>query len=97
MIANRDTTRIGVRPRFFQAHRRRGRYATQKIFENHEFQQLNAAVPQLQLVTNAGALHETAPGRPEFIRALKVFLAAHPSVRRRHGTYAGRDRNIGAR
>lgn len=62
----------------------------------HEFQQLKAAMPQLQLVTIAGASHGTAPGRPEFIRALKVFLADHPSVRRRHGTYADQDRNIGA-
>jgi len=62
-----------------------------------EFQQWKAAIPQLQLVTIAGASHGTAPGRPDFVRALNAFLAGHPSVRRRQGTYAGQDCNIGTR
>ena len=44
-----------------------------------EFQQLKSAMPQLQLVTIEGASHGSAPGRPEFSRALKEFLAAHPA------------------
>ena len=43
-----------------------------------EFEALKAAMPQLQLVTIPGASHGTAPGRPEFVRALMDFLAAHP-------------------
>ncbi|WP_426955135.1 alpha/beta fold hydrolase [Muricoccus radiodurans] len=45
-----------------------------------EFQQLKAAMPQLQLVTIEGASHGSAPGRPEFIAALMAFLAAHPAT-----------------
>ena len=43
-----------------------------------EFRQLKAVMPQLELVTIEGASHVAAPGRPEFIRALLRFLAAHP-------------------
>ena len=45
-----------------------------------EFQQLKAAMPQLELVTVEGASHNTAPGRPEFIAALERFLTAHPAA-----------------
>ncbi len=45
-----------------------------------EFEQLKSAMPQLQLVTIEGASHGSAPGRPEFIQALKAFLAAHPAA-----------------
>ncbi len=44
-----------------------------------EFEQLKAAMPQLQLVTIEGASHGSAPGRPEFVKALKEFLASHPA------------------
>ncbi len=43
-----------------------------------EFRALKAAMPQLELVTIAGATHGNAPGRPEFLAALLAFLAAHP-------------------
>lgn len=61
-----------------------------------EFQQLKAVMPKLQLVTVAGASHGTAPATPEFIRALEVFLAEHPSPRRKQSIDAGQDRRIGA-
>ncbi len=44
-----------------------------------EFEQLKSAMPQLQLVAIEGASHGSAPGKPEFIQALKAFLAAHPA------------------
>jgi pimeloyl-ACP methyl ester carboxylesterase len=44
-----------------------------------EFQQLKAAMPQLELVTIEGASHGSAPGRPEFVQALLAFLTAHPA------------------
>lgn len=43
-----------------------------------EFQALRAAMPQLELVTIEGASHGSAPGRPEFVRAILGFLRAHP-------------------
>ena len=44
-----------------------------------EFEELKAAMPQLQLVTIEGASHGSAPGRPEFVRAILDFLRAHPA------------------
>lgn len=44
-----------------------------------DFQQLKAAMPQLQLVTVQGASHGSLPGRPEFVRAVLDFLRAHPA------------------
>jgi pimeloyl-ACP methyl ester carboxylesterase len=44
-----------------------------------EFQQLKSAMPQLELVTIEGASHGSAPSRPEFVQAVKAFLAAHPA------------------
>jgi pimeloyl-ACP methyl ester carboxylesterase len=44
-----------------------------------EFQQLKAAMPQLELVTIEGASHGSAPTRPEFVAALERFLGAHPA------------------
>jgi pimeloyl-ACP methyl ester carboxylesterase len=44
-----------------------------------EFEQLKAVMPQLKLVTIEGASHGSAPGRPEFARAILDFLAAHPT------------------
>lgn len=46
-----------------------------------EFQQLKAAMPQLELVTIEGASHGSAPGRPEFVAALLKFLGEHPGGR----------------
>jgi pimeloyl-ACP methyl ester carboxylesterase len=43
-----------------------------------EFQQLKAAMPQLELVTIPGASHGSAPGRPEFLAAVLDFLRRHP-------------------
>jgi len=40
-------------------------------------EELNAALPQMKLVLIEGALHISAPGRPEFIKAVKEFLAEH--------------------
>jgi pimeloyl-ACP methyl ester carboxylesterase len=42
-----------------------------------EFEQLKAAMPQLELVTIDGASHGSAPGRPEFSRAVLDFLRRH--------------------
>jgi pimeloyl-ACP methyl ester carboxylesterase len=42
-----------------------------------EFQQLKAAMPQLELVSIEGASHGSAPARPDFVAALERFLAAH--------------------
>jgi pimeloyl-ACP methyl ester carboxylesterase len=46
-----------------------------------EFQELKAAMPQLELVTIEGASHGSAPGRPEFLAALLKFLGEHPAGR----------------
>lgn len=46
-----------------------------------EFQELKAAMPQLELVTIEGASHGSAPGRPEFVAALLKFLGEHPAPR----------------
>ncbi len=42
------------------------------------YQRLHNWMPQLQLVTIAGATHASAQGRPEFKAALLDFLSAHP-------------------
>jgi pimeloyl-ACP methyl ester carboxylesterase len=42
-----------------------------------DFERLKAAMPQLALVQIDGASHGSAPNRPEFVTALKAFLAAH--------------------
>jgi pimeloyl-ACP methyl ester carboxylesterase len=44
-----------------------------------EFQELKVAMPLLRLVTIEGASHGSAPARPEFIAALRAFLAEHPA------------------
>ncbi|TPG55626.1 alpha/beta hydrolase [Roseomonas nepalensis] len=44
-----------------------------------DFQQLKAAMPQLQLVTVEGASHGSLPGTPEFVRAILDFVRAHPA------------------
>jgi pimeloyl-ACP methyl ester carboxylesterase len=44
-----------------------------------QFQELRAAMPQLQLVNIEGASHGSAPGRPEFVQAVLAFLRAHPT------------------
>lgn len=42
-----------------------------------DFERLKTAMPQLTLVQIDGASHGNAPNRPEFVSALKAFLAAH--------------------
>jgi len=42
-------------------------------------EELKAALPPMKLVLIEGASHVGAPGRPEFIKAVKEFLAAHPA------------------
>ncbi len=44
-----------------------------------DFRELAALMPQLRVVTIEGASHGSAPGRPEFVRALIEFLAANRS------------------
>jgi pimeloyl-ACP methyl ester carboxylesterase len=41
--------------------------------------ELKPALPQMKLVLIEGASHGGAPGRPEFIKAVKEFLVAHPA------------------
>lgn len=41
-----------------------------------EFQDLKRLMPQMTLVVIEGASHGSAPGRPEFLRAIEEFLAA---------------------
>jgi pimeloyl-ACP methyl ester carboxylesterase len=43
------------------------------------FEELKAALPQMKLVLIEGAGHIGAPARPEFIKAVKEFLAEHPA------------------
>jgi pimeloyl-ACP methyl ester carboxylesterase len=43
----------------------------------NDFERLKTAMPQLTLVQIDGASHGNAPNRPEFVSALKAFLAAH--------------------
>ena len=45
-----------------------------------EFRQLAQAVPALELVVVDGAAHNTLASRPEFLQAVRRFVAAHPSV-----------------
>jgi pimeloyl-ACP methyl ester carboxylesterase len=42
-------------------------------------EELKAALPQMKLVLIEGAPHIGAPARPEFIKAVKDFLAEHPA------------------
>jgi pimeloyl-ACP methyl ester carboxylesterase len=42
-----------------------------------EFNDLKRVMPQMTLVTIEGASHGSAPGRPEFVKAIQEFLAAH--------------------
>jgi pimeloyl-ACP methyl ester carboxylesterase len=42
-------------------------------------EELKAALPQMKLVLIEGASHASAPGRPEYIKAVKEFLAEHPA------------------
>jgi len=44
-----------------------------------EFQDLKRAMPQMKLVVIEGASHGSAPGRPEFVRAIEEFLASYKS------------------
>lgn len=46
-----------------------------------DFEALKAAKPDLRLVTIEGASHSAAPSRPEFVRAVLDFLAAHHATR----------------
>ena len=41
------------------------------------FEELKAALPQMNLVLIEGASHLSAPGRPEYIKAVKELLAEH--------------------
>jgi pimeloyl-ACP methyl ester carboxylesterase len=43
-----------------------------------DFEKLKAAMPQLSLVLIEGASHGSAPSRPEYVKAVKEFLMAHP-------------------
>ena len=43
-------------------------------------EELKPALPQMKLVLIEGASHGGASGRPEFIKAVKEFLAAHPAT-----------------
>ena len=43
------------------------------------FEELKAALPQMKLVLIEGAPHIGALARPEFIKAVKEFLVAHPA------------------
>ena len=42
-----------------------------------DFERLNAAMPQIQIVLIEGASHAAAPERPEYIQAVNAFLGAH--------------------
>ncbi len=42
-----------------------------------DFDALKALMPRMQLVVIEGATHGSAPGHPEFLRALSAFLRAH--------------------
>jgi pimeloyl-ACP methyl ester carboxylesterase len=42
------------------------------------FRELQALIPHMQLVVIEGARHDDAASRPEFLAALRAFLAAHP-------------------
>jgi pimeloyl-ACP methyl ester carboxylesterase len=43
------------------------------------FDELKAVLPPMKLVQIEGAPHLGAPARPEFIKAVKEFLAEHPA------------------
>lgn len=43
-----------------------------------DFERLKAAFPQMTLVLIEGASHGGAPSRPEYVQAVKTFLAQHP-------------------
>jgi pimeloyl-ACP methyl ester carboxylesterase len=42
-----------------------------------DFQKLKSAMPQMKLVLIQGASHQSAPEHPEYIKAVKQFLAEH--------------------
>jgi pimeloyl-ACP methyl ester carboxylesterase len=45
-----------------------------------QFRELQAAMPQLRLVTIEGASHGSAPERPEFAHTVLAFLRSHPAA-----------------